>query len=469
MTNRPLGRALFAAAILLLAGCGFTAPEPARTPPPQAPLPPLSTLTATLRLPAGEIAERLNAATADHLAVIRDQPVKCGFGRCRLDLEATRTEPATVRAEADALDIALPFAVHAQMSMPGSFAFVHAKANAQGLALSHTTASLGPDWRLRPHTTGTVRLEDSHFRIGPLVTNLRDVWNDNDEMLSRPLFKMVDKEIAGGVHEEGKIARLWARAFKPIKVGKKPVVWLVLAPERLRVGPLATENGDFVLALGVEARARVIVQDAPPPIVPTRLPPPAPLHGRDNRFSFVVPVLLPYDRAASLALASLAKKPLHLAGMTVRFTKLDIVPSGQDVILAADFCADQGWDVWHLFSACGTGYLRGVPVFDAAAATIRIENVHYDIGTESILLGTIRALAGPALGHDLEQHLVFHVGKDFAKLETQIAAALAKPQGRDFSIAGDVQSFGPPSLTWTKDGFLASFSAEGTVKTDIRL
>jgi hypothetical protein len=469
MTGRFFGRLILAGAVSCLAGCGFHAPEPVRTPPPQAPVPPISTLTATVTLSADDVARRLNAASADHLADVRDQPVKCGFGRCRLTLHAVRTDPAEVRASGDALDLTLPFALRAELALPGSFSFMRAKADGHGLAQTHTTVGLGPDWSIQPRTTGTVELEDSHLRIGPLTTNIRDVWNDNDDLLSRPLFKMLDKQIAGAIHDQQKITQLWNRALTPIKIGKSPVAWLLLSPERIRVGQLATVNGAFVLSLGVEARARVVVQDVAPPVAPARLPPPAPLEGHDDRFAFTVPVTLPYDRAAALAMDSLTKKPPHVAGMTVRFTKLEILPSGEDVVLAAHFCADQDWDPFHWLSACGTGYLRGTPVFDPATTTVRILNVHYDIATEGVVLSAVRALAGPALGQDLEKRLVFRVGKDIDKLETQVTAALARPQGRDFAIAGDVQSFGPPSLTWTRDGFVASFSAEGRVKTDIRL
>ena len=463
------GRWTVAAATLLRAACGFEAPAPTRTPPPAPPPVPVSTLTATLTLPAAEAARRLNAETASRIAELRDKPVKCGIGRCRLNLEAVRTGPIAVEARHDAIEVALPFAVEAELSLPGFLKGVHAKANARGEALTATTLAIGGDWRLHPTTSGTIRLDDSHLRLGPVVTSLRDVWNDNDELLSKPLFKMLDQKIAADVRAEPKIAQLWRQALAPIKVSKKPAAWLVLAPERLRIGRPATANGAFVLSLGLEARAHVIVQDDPPKTEPTRPPPPAPLAGHDNRFAVSVPVLLPYDRAAALALDSLAKKPPHIAGTRLRFTRLAILPSGRDVILAARFCADESWDVFHWFSACGTGYLRGVPVFDAASGTIRIRDVRYDIATQNIILGAAHALAGPELGRELESRLVFQVGNDIAKLQGQIAAALARPQGREVTIAGTLKSFGPVWLTWTKDGFVALFSAEGSVRTDIRL
>ncbi|HEX4532940.1 MAG TPA: DUF4403 family protein, partial [Rhizomicrobium sp.] len=162
-------------------------------------------------------------------------------------------------------------------------------------------------------------------------------------------------------------------------------------------------------------------------------------------------------------------KPLHVGGMTVRFKTIEFLPSGQDIVVQTHFCVAQSWDFTGWFDSCGTGYLRGVPVFDARAGTVRIANVHYDIATADVLLATMRTLAGDQLGKALEPKLVFNVTKDVDKLQNEIRAALAKPQGHGLVVSGQVDSFGTPTLTWTKDGFLASFSATGSVKTSVDL
>jgi hypothetical protein len=153
----------------------------------------------------------------------------------------------------------------------------------------------------------------------------------------------------------------------------------------------------------------------------------------------------------------------------VRFARLEILPSGQDVILAASFCVDQRWDPTGLLSSCGSGYLRGLPKFDAASGTIRVVNVHYDVLTQGLMLSAVHALAGAALGHDLETRLTFSVASDLAKLRNQIGEAIARPQGRDVTISGRVEAFGAPSLTWTKDGFLATFTATGSVDAGVHI
>jgi hypothetical protein len=118
---------------------------------------------------------------------------------------------------------------------------------------------------------------------------------------------------------------------------------------------------------------------------------------------------------------------------------------------------------------CGSGYLRGVPQYDAQSRTIRIADVHYDVLTQNWMLSVMRGLAGGDLGKQMERALQFKVGDQIDKVEAQVSAALARPQGDVVSITGTVQSYGPVSLTWTKDGFLASFSAQGGVHADVRL
>src|SRR5215469_16922227 len=94
-----------------LAGCGLATREPARTPAPPAPKPPLSRLAVTLDIPAEQLARLFDNMTEYRIADLKDQPVNCGIGRCRLDLLATRRGEVTARAEDGALRLHMPFAV----------------------------------------------------------------------------------------------------------------------------------------------------------------------------------------------------------------------------------------------------------------------------------------------------------------------------------------------------------------------
>ena len=468
-SSAPLA-AMLIALLVPLAACGFQAPQPARTPAPQPPPPPLSTLSATFVIPAAEIARVVNQKTAEHIADIRNQNVDCAIAKCVLNLDAVRAGAIAVAAEGGRLALSVPISVTAQMPVKGAFFKTVANGSATGTAVATTTLSLQPDWRIHAKTDGEVTLSQGQLKVGPLKLGIAELWNRNAQALSAPLFRALDRHIAAEVKIRPQLERLWARATKPLRVGKAPPAWLVLAPERIRVAAPQMRDNAVAIGLGVDVRARVVILDhSPEPPRTPPLPPLAPMSGPSNRFSFVVPVLFPYGEASALAMKRFSGHPLKIAGMTVDIRRLVIEPSGQDVIVAVRFCVSQGWDPFGWFDSCGEGYLRGVPQFDAVSQTIRIVHIRYDVGTEDVLLSTLRALAGDDLGKVLQTKLVFPVAGEIAKLDAGVREALAKPQGRGVRISGTVDAFEPPRLSWTEEGFLATFPAQGTVNVDLNL
>lgn len=465
-----LARCVALAGILPLVACGFSAPAPRLTPPPEAPKSPVSLLTATFEIPADEIARAVNEKTNSDLAELHDQPVDCVLAKCRLDLQAARTGPVIATATDNAIALSVPLSVTAQMSVKGPFFKTKADGAATGTSTTRTSLSLGSDWRLASSTHGEVTLSNAQLKVGPLKMSIADLWNRNAQHLSAPLFKALDRHLAAGIKIKPQAERLWAKAAYPIRVGKSPEAWLVLAPDKVFVGEPVTHGNALAISLGLEVRAHVVVADhAPAPLTPLPLPAPERFNAPPDRFRFVVPVLVSYNEAVRLAMQHLAKQPLRVSGMAVTIDRLAILPSGKDVVVQAHFCVKQNWDPFGWFDSCGDGYLRGAPLFDPHTQTIRIADLHYDIATENVLLSALRALAGDALAKKLETRLVFDANHDIAKLDTEVRTALAKPQGRGVRIWGDVDSFGAPTLTWTSDGFLATFPAQGTIAADLHI
>jgi hypothetical protein len=141
-------------------------------------------------------------------------------------------------------------------------------------------------------------------------------------------------------------------------------------------------------------------------------------------------------RRRSWRLAALQKNPPRAGSHFINITKLEIHPSGQDVVIAASFCIAEKWDPTEALSGCGSGYLRGVPQYDPKSQTIRIVNVHYDVLTENWMLSVMRGLAGDDLGKGLEKALQFKVGDQIGKVRHQVSAALAHPQGSVVTVSG---------------------------------
>ena len=456
---------------LVLAACGFSAPEPKRTPPPPPPPVPLSTLTATFTAKASDIAALLNAKMKSQIAHVQNSKVGCAIAKCRLDMVAKRNGEITASVAGQSIAVSLPFKLSADLALKSRLFKTTAHSDAAGTLNTETSFRLGPDWHLQPSTQGTVNLSKGVLKIGPLSMTVTDLWNANQDQLSAPLFRAIDREIGSAIKVKPQAQRLWHKAFEPIRVSKRTPAWLVLAPQHLRIGTMQAQGDAVVLTLGLDVRAHVVVGNKPEtPVKTPPLPAPLPLANVPaNTFRFSVPVLLPYSEAERLAFQRLRDHPVSLSGERIKFSALHILPSGQDVIVATRFCVSQPFDPFGWFDSCGTGYLRGKPEFDPGTQTIRIADLHYDIATADALVAAMHFLAGNALAPMLQDKLVFRVGPDLQKLEGEIKDALAKPQTRGVSITGQVQSFGTPALTWTKDGFLASFSATGTVQADLNL
>jgi hypothetical protein len=373
-----------------------------------------------------------------------------------------------VSAENDTLDLRLPFAVQAQLQTPGILSFLHAQGEAEGVALAQTKLSISPKFQMNSKTSGTLKLGDAHLRLGSVTTDVSQILGDNQDQLARPLWHMLDKKVAQ-LPLRAEMTALWAGIFAPLRVGRSPVSWLVLRPESVRLAQPRIEGGAVTISLSLMAHSEVLVQDNPPVNPPTALPAATMMAKPSDEFRFMVPVLLPYERAAQLAMASLTKNPPHFAGFKMRINALRFQPSGQDVVVSVNFCADPQWDPFGWFESCGDVYLRGTPTFDAINQLITIQHLHYDIASASLMLRTLHALAGKFLVERLKQDLTFDESRDIARLESRLTTVLAKPQGQGLTIEAQVQSFGTPSFMWTASGFLAQCYVQGKVKTRLSL
>ncbi|MBI3675916.1 MAG: DUF4403 family protein [Proteobacteria bacterium] len=463
-------RSLAFLSALALSGCGFEAPPPKLTPPPPEPAPVTSTVAATLTLPVATIVQALDDKTKPDIAHLKNKKVDCPVFKCHLDLTATRSGSMKGAARDGKLTLDLPFAVTAHLTVKSRLMKTGVDTNATGEAIAETSLGLNPDWKLEPKTVGVVRLQHGDMRVGPISMDLTDLWNRNEDHLSEPLFRAMDRRIASTVKVKDQAERLWSKAFRPIHVGKSPEAWLLLSPKTVRVSGIRTDNNALSVSLAVDTQASIVVGPRPssPDKLP-KLPAPLPLATPSSAFRVSVPALLPYDRAAELAMKSVTEKPIRVHGATVRFSWIKFLPSGADVVVSTRFCVSQGWDFFGWFDSCGTGYLRGKPVFDAQEQKVHIVNVRYDLQTAGVILSAMKMLAGPELGQALETRLIFDASRDIAKMQAQISKALAKPQGRGVEITGTIGAFGKPTLTWTKDGFLANFSAEGTIHADLNI
>jgi hypothetical protein len=100
---------------------------------------------------------------------------------------------------------------------------------------------------------------------------------------------------------------------------------------------------------------------------------------------------------------------------------------------------------------------------------MRVTSLRYDVASANMMLDMMRAFAPGKLSSIIEQHLVFDESREIDRLEQQVRAELATPQGQALTISARIETFGAPNFAWTRDGFLAFLSADGEIETAFQL
>src|SRR4029078_3523264 len=163
---------------------------------------------------------------------------------------------------------------------------------------------------------------------------------------------------------------------RPIKL--REGVWLLLGPERLRVGHVTGRKKILVVPVSLDARPRVVTGSSEPTVVATALP----KLERDTAsegFHIVVDGVVDYGMASRELTAALAAKSFTQSGKTISVQQVSVLPKSKGrLALSISFTGD----------ANGTVQLIGTPQVDRGRSMIAVPDLDFDLQSDSKLLQT---------------------------------------------------------------------------------
>ena len=130
----------------------------------------------------------------------------------------------------------LPFAVKADMAEFGLSSLSSRARRRAGTATARNQPQLYRRTGASSRTTsGAVISANGHLRVGPVVTNIAQLWDANQAgYYGAPVWHCWIDKWAGFRHCVAMSRNyVLGRAFMPLRVGKSPLSWLVLRPEQL--------------------------------------------------------------------------------------------------------------------------------------------------------------------------------------------------------------------------------------------
>ncbi|HIJ97055.1 MAG TPA: DUF4403 family protein [Desulfuromonadales bacterium] len=350
-----------------------------------------STLNIPIEMSADELAKILNLT-------VRKELYKGATKTKGLSADVLRNGPIVMSASDNFLYITLPVTLSVSYSM--------FETRPLPLKLKFkVTASVLPDWRLRTEVyyQGVSDLLAEEVGVGPLSFKPRTIVDG----IMHPVQKIVSDLVAQKINEllplKAQVTKVWNTAQAPILLDKKYNSWLKLTPREVMLFPLYAQNNRVKLSIGINTFAEMVI--GPEPITQPLQPLPnlKLVNSFDKTFRIALNADLFYKDLRAIAAPLLLDKKFDSDGKSVVIKDFDLYGNGDKLVVKL---VTQG-------SLDGLIYLTAKPVFNPQTNVFSVEDVDFDLQTQSLLLtsaawflhGTIRGMIQEKLNMNVTQQL----------------------------------------------------------------
>lgn len=265
----------------------------------------------------------------------------------------------------------------------------------------------------------------------------------------------IDKKVSS-VDLTPRMAEWWAMLARPIKL--REGVWLLLGPERLRVGHVSGRRKIIVVPVSLDARPRVVVGSTEPLVASAALP----QLERDSAsegFHIVIDGVVDYGTASRELTAALAAKSFSQSGKTVTVQQVNVRPKSKGrLALSVSFTGD----------ANGTVELVGTPQIDRARAMIAVPDLDFDLQSDSRLLQTYSWLKSDDLREELRKRARISITPALDRGRALLLDGLNRKIGDAITLTATVDSVAERGLFVTRDGLIIRAEATGRAGVSVK-
>lgn len=316
-----------------------------------------------------------------------------------------------------------------------------------------TPVSLSPKWNLKTRT------REEHDFVDPCkVSFLRvDIRKHLDRKLRKelkPLTRALDRHLAARARVRERAAEAWKKLQEPIRVRDR--LWLVLAPEAVRVSPARGDRGGVRFVLGVDARPRLVGGDRPEA---GEIPLP-PLQRGDSAggFALYVQAELPWDEATRLLREQLVGKRFEAGGHRSVIHDVSLAGSAEGALVRLDLETDRGF----FRQVRGTVYVVARPTWDPATGVLSLDQLDYSLETKNAAATVAEFLLHPDVLDYLRGNARWQLGEKLDEARRLAAAELNRPLAPGVGMRGALDGLEGIDVVAGSDGFVASVAVRGT-------
>jgi hypothetical protein len=260
----------------------------------------------------------------------------------------------------------------------------------------------------------------------------------------------IDRRVAE-VDLRERFVEWWGLLARPIQLTDEGGVWLLLGPERLRIGKVTGRDKLLSVPVSLDAHPRIVTgREAPKVLIP-----PLPPLGRDtlsNGFHIAMDGFVDYLTASRALETVLTGKTMVEARRSLSVQRVAVTPAPKGrLALAVSFVGD----------ARGTLRFVGTPVYDPRGGMLAVPDLDYDLELDSQLLKTYAWLRSDALRASFRERARFPAAPALARGRELLLRGLNRKIGDAVTLSATVDSVAVRGLFVTRDGLVVRAEASG--------
>jgi hypothetical protein len=305
--------------------------------------------------------------------------------------------------------------------------------------------------RLAPASTGARDRCD----VGILHTDVTDRVVEAARSAAIENLPRVDRMVSE-IDLRPRFEEWWRLLAQPIRLADG--VWLLLGPERLRMGGVTGHERTITVPVALDARPRIVTGAQQPDVPVLPLPP----LGRDtiaNGFHVLLDGHLDYGTASHALTEAFGAKTLVQAGKHIRVERVAVTPAPRGQLeLAVAFSGD----------AQGTLRFVGTPVYDARRQELTVPDLDYALSVNDRLISSYAWLRDDKLRAAFRERAHFPVASALAAGRTLLLEGLNRRIGDAVTLSAAVDSVAVRGLYVTLDGLVVRAEANGHASVRVK-
>jgi hypothetical protein len=228
--------------------------------------------------------------------------------------------------------------------------------------------------------------------------------------------------------------------------------WLKLTPREVMLSPLYAQNNRVKLNVGIKSFAELVVGPEPAAQPPLPLPNLKLVSTFDKSFRIALNADLFYKDILSIASPLLLNKAFDSDGKTIIIKDLDLYGNGDKFVIKV---ATKG-------ALDGVFYLTGKPRFDPQTNIFSVEDVDFDLQTQSILLQSADWFLHSMIKSRIQEKLNMDLTKRLEQSREMAQKAIAQVQLADHVLLkGNIKTLQFSDALVQKDNISIQVYTEG--------